>query len=263
MVARPISAAVGDVNGDGKLDLMLSASVEYQDPEGGGGVSAWANVLFGRGDGRRPRRSRASGGPSRTSAPRPCAAAPAPSACRVVCSSARCTTPHRIAQDVARDIIPSLNSWAVRWFSLNGNRFSRSFKTRKEAERFAETKQAEVRLGNGDPPNGCTIREFWKEHRKLMKGTVRDSTLHMQLTTVAMLANQLGWDRDLRRITSKDILPLEAAGGRHRGGDGKQGGQAAPAAVPTCHQPPLSHDQSVHRGGIEQSRPEARAVLLT
>ena len=38
-----------------------------------------------------------------------------------------------------------------------------------------------------------------------MKGSVRDSTLHMQLTTMAMLANQIGWDRDLRRITSKDI----------------------------------------------------------
>ena len=38
-----------------------------------------------------------------------------------------------------------------------------------------------------------------------MKGSVRDSTLHMQLTTMAMLANDVGWDRDLRRMTSKDI----------------------------------------------------------
>jgi hypothetical protein len=95
--------------------------------------------------------------------------------------------------------------WVARWFGTNGNRHSRSFDTRKEAERFAETKQAEVRQGNGDPPKGCTIREFWKEHRKLMKDTVRDSTLHMQLTTMAMLANQIGWDGDLRRVTSKDI----------------------------------------------------------
>src|SRR5438874_2368274 len=95
--------------------------------------------------------------------------------------------------------------WVARWFGTNGNRYSRSFETRKEAERFAETKQAEVRQGKGDPPKGCTIREFWKEHRTLMKGTVRDTTLHMQLTTMAMLANHVGWNRDMRRITSKEI----------------------------------------------------------
>src|SRR5438132_14073359 len=63
--------------------------------------------------------------------------------------------------------------WIARWFGTNGNRFSRSFETRKEAERFAETKQAEVRQGKGDPLKSCTIREFWKEHGVLAKGTVR------------------------------------------------------------------------------------------
>ena len=42
-------------------------------------------------------------------------------------------------------------SWAVRWFGSDGKRFSRSFKSRKEAGRYAEAKQAEVRVGKGRP----------------------------------------------------------------------------------------------------------------
>ncbi len=38
-------------------------------------------------------------------------------------------------------------SWAVRWFGLGGKRFSKSLRSRREAERYAETKQAEVRVG--------------------------------------------------------------------------------------------------------------------
>ncbi len=96
-------------------------------------------------------------------------------------------------------------SWAVRWFGVDRSRYSKSFATRKEAERFAETKQTEVRQGQGDPLIACTLRAFFTEHRKLMKGTVRHGTLHMQLTTMVMLAKQIGWERDLRRITSKDV----------------------------------------------------------
>ena len=47
-------------------------------------------------------------------------------------------------------------SWAARWFGTDGKRRSKSFPTRKEAERFAETKQQAVRQGNGDPPQRMT-----------------------------------------------------------------------------------------------------------
>ena len=49
-------------------------------------------------------------------------------------------------------------SWAVRWFGSDGKRFSKSFKSRKVAERFAETKQAEVRVGKGDQPRADPSR---------------------------------------------------------------------------------------------------------
>ncbi len=51
-------------------------------------------------------------------------------------------------------------SWAVRWFGSDGKRFSKSFKSRKEADRYAETKQAEVRVGKGDRPRAVTLGEF-------------------------------------------------------------------------------------------------------
>ena len=38
-------------------------------------------------------------------------------------------------------------SWAVRWFGSDGKRFSKSFRSRREAERYAESKQLEVRVG--------------------------------------------------------------------------------------------------------------------
>jgi hypothetical protein len=45
-----------------------------------------------------------------------------------------------------------LFSWAVRWFGIDGKRYSKSFPSRKEAERFAEGVQSDVRCGKGDPP---------------------------------------------------------------------------------------------------------------
>ena len=51
-------------------------------------------------------------------------------------------------------------SWAVRWFSSEGKRFSRSFKSRKEANHFAQERQAAVRAGKGDRPHAVALAEF-------------------------------------------------------------------------------------------------------
>ena len=84
-------------------------------------------------------------------------------------------------------------SWAVRWFSSEGRRYSKSFPTRKEAERFAETQQSEVRDGRSDRPEKITLREYRKEHSELMKGNLAPKTLHMQLATLRLLAEAVGW----------------------------------------------------------------------
>ena len=50
------------------------------------------------------------------------------------------------------------HSWVVRWFGLDGWRYSRSFKTRKEAELFAEQQQSKVREGRATHP----LRSDWR-----------------------------------------------------------------------------------------------------
>ena len=103
------------------------------------------------------------------------------------------------------------HSWVVRWFGLDGNRYSKSFESRKEAERFAETKQMEVRDGNSDPPKEILLKDFAKEHGELMKGNLAPKTLGMHLATMGLLADFLGWERTLDRISVRDIEKFRAS----------------------------------------------------
>jgi integrase len=104
-----------------------------------------------------------------------------------------------------------LFSWVVRWFGSDGKRYSKSFETRKEAERFAESKQPDVRRGHGDLPQRCTLQQFYREHVQLSKGSVARKTLLQQLSTMRELATIIGWYRDLGRIESRDIETFRAA----------------------------------------------------
>ncbi|MCX6930817.1 MAG: hypothetical protein NT154_47580, partial [Verrucomicrobia bacterium] len=101
-------------------------------------------------------------------------------------------------------------SWAVRWFGVDGNRYSRSFPTRTKAERFAEKKQAEVRQGKGDPPPDISLRDFFKEHLAVTKGNVARTTLQMQAAVMELLAASVGWRCSLRRIGVRDIERFRA-----------------------------------------------------
>ena len=96
-------------------------------------------------------------------------------------------------------------SWAVRWFGTDGKRYSKSFKTRKEAERFAEEKQSDVRDGKGDPPERILLRDYYKEHKKLMQGNIATNTLTLHLTSMELLAETIGWDRPLNKVTIRDM----------------------------------------------------------
>lgn len=101
--------------------------------------------------------------------------------------------------------------WAVRWYGENGNRYSKSFKTRKEAERFTEQKQADVRNGRADPCPKASFQDFFREHRQLMGGNLARSTLHLHLATIELLAKCVGWDRSLDKVTPKDIERFRAS----------------------------------------------------
>ena len=100
--------------------------------------------------------------------------------------------------------------WAVRWFGVDGNRYSKSFRNRKEAEAFAETKQAEIRDGKGDPPPDITLKAYRKEHREVMQGHVATSTLNLHLKALELLAQQVGWDRPLHKVSVCDVERFRA-----------------------------------------------------
>jgi len=66
--------------------------------------------------------------------------------------------------------------WAVRWFRSDGKRYSKSFKTRKEAERYSKKIQASIDKGKPDKPKKITLRAFKSEHEMIMKDRVADKT---------------------------------------------------------------------------------------
>ncbi|MFO8015223.1 MAG: phage integrase N-terminal SAM-like domain-containing protein [Phycisphaerae bacterium] len=101
--------------------------------------------------------------------------------------------------------------WAVRWFGADGNRYSRSFKTRKEAKRFAEAKQREIREGDADPPPEVTIEAFCEEHAAVMKDHLKPSTIGLHVRALQRLAALVGSDRPLREVTTTDIERYRAA----------------------------------------------------
>ena len=101
--------------------------------------------------------------------------------------------------------------WAVRWFGSEGKRYSKSFETRKEAEVFANKKQTDVRNKKSDPPPNITLLAYCREHKELMQGNIAPKTLYMHLTSLKLLAKSVGWERQLNKITIKDIERFRAS----------------------------------------------------
>ena len=101
-------------------------------------------------------------------------------------------------------------SWSVRWFSSDGKRYSKSFKTRKEAENYAETKQLDVRSGKPDLPKKITLKYFYDEHKELMEKNLAKSTLRLHLEVMSNLSDRVGWNCDLKRVKPTDIERVRA-----------------------------------------------------
>ena len=92
--------------------------------------------------------------------------------------------------------------WAVRWFGHDGKRYSRSFKTRKEAERFAENRQSDVRSQKPDPPVSIHLRDFAREHSELMREQISYNTLREQERALRYLVEIVG-NRPLAKVTPR------------------------------------------------------------
>ena len=93
--------------------------------------------------------------------------------------------------------------WAARWFGLDGTRYSRSFKNRKEAERFAENKQLEIRRGRADPLPAITLGDFASEHERVMRGQVAWRTLQDQMRALNFLMKHVGRRMKLQSISAR------------------------------------------------------------
>ena len=103
------------------------------------------------------------------------------------------------------------HSWVARWYGTDGQRYSRSFKIRKEAERFYESKQQEVRVGQADPPPSITIKAFAAEHGKVMVGQIARASLADQKRALEFLIDHVGQDVPLHKIKPRDAETFVAS----------------------------------------------------
>lgn len=91
--------------------------------------------------------------------------------------------------------------WIVRWYSTSGKkRYGKVFKTKREAERYASELQNRVNLGRSDRPPQITLHDFRREHQKVMKGQVPDTTLNNHIRALRFFENFIGGSILLQNI---------------------------------------------------------------
>jgi len=95
------------------------------------------------------------------------------------------------------------HSWVVRWFGSDGQRYSRSVQTRKEAEKLAEEKQVEVRDGRADVPERMSLKEFGAMYLRIRTGLSKRSQ-EEHARTLRFLGDQFGAQRTIDRVTPVD-----------------------------------------------------------
>ena len=100
--------------------------------------------------------------------------------------------------------------WVARWFSGEGKRPSRSFRTKRQAQLFAAQKQIHIQDAQAAGLTAISLRGFHIEHKELTQGNVARRTLALHLATLESLASFLGWDRPLPTIVPRDIERFRA-----------------------------------------------------
>ena len=116
-------------------------------------------------------------------------------------------------QPLAKSKWPKKRSfcWVARWFSSEGKRHSRSFRTKREAQSFAAQKQIQIQDARTAGLLAVSLREFHIEHKQLMQGNVAARTLALHLAALESLAGFLGWDQPLHSIGFRDIERFRAS----------------------------------------------------
>ena len=100
--------------------------------------------------------------------------------------------------------------WVARWFSGEGKRPSRSFRTKRQAQLFAAQKEVQIQDAQSAGLTAISLRGFHIEHKELTQGNVAARTLALHLATFESLASFLGWDRPLPTIGPRDIERFRA-----------------------------------------------------
>lgn len=95
-------------------------------------------------------------------------------------------------------------SWIVRWYGTTGKRFSKDFKTKKLADRYAQDLQDQVKRGKQDRPEKVTLHEFIEEHKQIMKGQVAYATLSDQRRALEQFEKFIGVPILLTKIRPRD-----------------------------------------------------------
>jgi len=101
--------------------------------------------------------------------------------------------------------------WVARWLSEEGKRHSRSFRTKRQAQLFAAQKQIDIQDTLASGLIEISLGDFHTEHRQLTYGNVALRTLSLHLSTLASLADLLGWDRSMHTISVRDIERFRAS----------------------------------------------------
>jgi integrase len=96
------------------------------------------------------------------------------------------------------------HSWVVRWFGRTGKRYSKNFKTKKEADRFTRNLQLDINQGRPDKPDKITLNAFTKEHQKITAGQVAYATLCDQIRALRFFEKFIGGSTFLENIKPKD-----------------------------------------------------------
>jgi len=116
-------------------------------------------------------------------------------------------------QPVPKSIWPKKRSfcWVARWFSGEGKRPSRSFRTKRQAQSFAARKEIQIQDAQSAGLTAISLRDFHIEHKELTQGNVAARTLSLHLATLESLAGFLGWDQTLPTIGPRDIERFRAS----------------------------------------------------
>ncbi len=92
------------------------------------------------------------------------------------------------------------HSWTVRWFGTTGRRYSKDFKTKKLAEKYARDLDSKIKVAKQDRPIRITLAKFIQEHLHVMRGQVAYATLTDQKRALRFFEKFIGGSVRLHEI---------------------------------------------------------------